>query len=79
MKAKELREMHVDEIAGKVTEMEEELFNLRFQAKMGQLSNPVRMRWIKRDIARAKTVLHSTRKNQDKPLPNVSNTKESKG
>ena len=79
MKAKEIREMHVDEIDGKVSEMEEELFNLRFQARMGQLSNPVRMRMIKRDIARAKTVLHTIRKSEDKAVANVSNTQESKG
>ena len=79
MKAKELREMHVEEIEGKVSEMEEELFNLRFQARIGQLSNPVRMRIIKRDIARAKTVLHTIRKSDEKTAANVSNIKESKG
>ncbi len=57
MKAHELRELSIDEIKEKLSEMEEELFNLRFQAKMGQLSNPVRMRIIKIDIARIKTVL----------------------
>lgn len=57
MKAHELRELSIDEVREKMSEMEEELFNLRFQAKMGQLSNPVRMRIIKRDIARLKTVL----------------------
>jgi large subunit ribosomal protein L29 len=48
----------VNEIKVKLGEMEEELFNLRFQAKLGQLSNPVRMRIVKRDIARAKTIAH---------------------
>lgn len=57
MKARELRELSIDEIKEKQAEMEEELFNLRFQAKMGQLSNPVRMRIVKRDIARMKTIL----------------------
>lgn len=58
MKAKEMREMHINEIQEKLSEMKEELFNLRFQDKIGQLSNPVRKRIVKRDIARAKTVLH---------------------
>lgn len=62
MKAKELRELPITEVKTKMSEMEEELFNLRFQAKMGQLSNPVRMRIVKRDIARAKTILHESEK-----------------
>ena len=36
---------------------EEELFNLRFQAKMGQLSNPLRLRIVRHDIARVKTLI----------------------
>jgi len=58
MKASELRELSIDEVKEKQSEMEEELFNLRFQAKMGQLSNPLRMRIVKRDIARAKTIIN---------------------
>lgn len=58
MKASELRELSIDEVKEKLSDMEEELFNLRFQAKMGQLSNPLRMRIVKRDIARAKTIIN---------------------
>lgn len=58
MKVREMRDIGVKELNEKVAEMEEELFNLRFQAKMGQLSNPVRMRIVRRDIARAKTILN---------------------
>ena len=58
MKTNELRELGTKEVKGKLSEMEEELFNLHFQAKMGQLSNPLRMRIVKREIARVKTVLH---------------------
>lgn len=57
MKTKEIRELSGDEIEKKIGEMEEELFNLRFQAKMGQLSNPLQLRYVRRDIARAKTIL----------------------
>lgn len=62
MNAREIRELPVGEIKVKLAEMEEELFNLRFQAKLGQLSNPVRMRIVKRDIARAKTIAHQQEK-----------------
>ncbi len=61
MKANELRDMSADELLEKISEMEEELFNLRFQAKIGQLSNPLRMRIVKRDIARVQTVLQEQR------------------
>jgi large subunit ribosomal protein L29 len=57
MKAKEIREMAKADIKSKVGEIEEELFNLRFQARIGQLGNPLRMRYAKKEIARAKTIL----------------------
>jgi len=58
MKARELRELSPAELAEKIACLEEELFNLRFQQKMGQLSNPLRLRIVRRDIARATTLLH---------------------
>ncbi|MCL2690177.1 MAG: 50S ribosomal protein L29 [Chitinispirillia bacterium] len=61
MKAKEIRELSVDEIVKKVDSLEEELFNLRFQAKMGQLSNALQLRYVRRDIAKAKTILQEKR------------------
>ena len=57
MKANELRELSEKELAEKINGWEEELFNLRFQAKLGQLSNPLRLRVVRRDIARAKTLV----------------------
>ncbi|KMQ51393.1 50S ribosomal protein L29p (L35e) [Chitinispirillum alkaliphilum] len=57
MKANELRELSEKEILEKIDGWEEELFNLRFQAKMGQLSNPLQLRLVRREIAKAKTVL----------------------
>jgi large subunit ribosomal protein L29 len=57
MKASELRELTKEELIRKVDELKEELFNLRFQLATGQLDNPVRIRHVKRDIARAKTVI----------------------
>jgi len=60
--AKEIRELSPDEILKKVDGLEEEFFNLRFQAKMGQLTNPLQLRYIKRDIARAKTILNEKKR-----------------
>jgi large subunit ribosomal protein L29 len=57
MKVKEIRQLAKDEIEKKVEGWEEELFNLRFQAKMGQLANPLQLRLIRKDVAKAKTVL----------------------
>lgn len=57
MKSLEIREMSVGEIREKISGLEEEMFNLRFQARMGQLANPLRMRLVRKDIARAKTIL----------------------
>jgi large subunit ribosomal protein L29 len=62
VKANELRELSPDEIVKKVDSLEEEFFNLRFQAKMGQLTNPIQLRGIKRDIARAKTILNEKKR-----------------
>ena len=57
MKAAELREMSNAELTKKLAELKEELFNLRFQHATGQLDNPLRIREVKRDYARIKTVL----------------------
>jgi large subunit ribosomal protein L29 len=57
MKAQEIRDLTSEEIKSKIDAWEEELFNLRFQARLGQLANPLQLRLIKRDIARAKTII----------------------
>jgi large subunit ribosomal protein L29 len=57
MKVNELRNLSREEVVKKVAELEEELFNLRFQAKMGQLANALQLRFVRRTIARAKTIL----------------------
>jgi large subunit ribosomal protein L29 len=57
MKAKEIRELSTEEMTKKIDQNEEELFNLRFQAKIGQLANPLQLRFIRRDIARINTIL----------------------
>jgi large subunit ribosomal protein L29 len=57
MKAKELVELDADELAAKLAEAKEELFNLRFQNVTGQLDNPHRLREVRKDIARILTVM----------------------
>lgn len=56
VKAKEVHNLADDELDKKLSELEEELFNLRFQRVGGQLENPMRMRQVRRDIARIKTI-----------------------
>lgn len=57
MKASELRNLTTAEIEQQIKSYKEELFNLRFQLATGQLDNPVRIRDVRKGIARAKTVL----------------------
>lgn len=57
MKASELREMNLDEMQRKVSDLKEELFNLRFQHEIGQLENPNKMKQTRRDIAQVKTII----------------------
>ncbi len=57
MKAKELRDLSAEELEKKLADLKEELFNLRFQLATGQLENPMRVRDVRKDIARVKTVM----------------------
>jgi large subunit ribosomal protein L29 len=55
--AKELRDLSSDELQTKAADLKKEMFNLRFQQAMGQIENPMRLRTLRRDIAKTKTVL----------------------
>jgi large subunit ribosomal protein L29 len=55
--AKKMRELTDEELTRKVSSYKEELFNLRFQMATGQLDNPMRIRDVRKNIARCKTVL----------------------
>jgi large subunit ribosomal protein L29 len=57
MRAEEIRELTMDDIKARVAELEEERFRLRFRSATEPLENPLRLRTIRRDIARLKTVL----------------------
>jgi len=57
VKAKELRNLSVEELKEKEHELSQELFNLRFQKATGQLGNTAMIEKTKRDLARVKTIL----------------------
>jgi large subunit ribosomal protein L29 len=57
VKAKNLRDLTQEELNNKIVELKEELFNLRFQLATGQLENPMRLREVRKTIARTHTVL----------------------
>lgn len=57
MNTGELRDLSVEELQAKLTDLEEENFNLRFQHTLGQLSSPVRLRRARRDVAQIRTLL----------------------
>ncbi len=58
MKAAELREKTPDQLRDELANLKKEAFNLRFQQATGQLENTARMRSVKRDAARVKTILN---------------------
>jgi large subunit ribosomal protein L29 len=61
MKAAELRDLGADELGVKEREITDELFRMRIQKSMGQLENPDKIRMVRRDLARIKTVLRQKR------------------
>jgi large subunit ribosomal protein L29 len=56
-KVKDLRDLSDDELHGKLVEAKEELFNLRFQLVTGQLDNPMRIKVMRKEVARILTVV----------------------
>ena len=65
LKVSEIRDLGHEEIERKLEETKEELFNLRFQNATGQLDNYKRIRELKRDVARIKTVLREHELNSE--------------
>jgi large subunit ribosomal protein L29 len=61
MKAAELRERSVDELDKALSDLEEQLFKLRFQKSTGQIENPNKIRQVRKDIARVLTVIRERR------------------
>jgi large subunit ribosomal protein L29 len=57
MKAVEIRKLATEDLRAKETELKEELFKLKFQLSLGQFSNTAKIRQVRREIARIKTIL----------------------
>ncbi len=64
MKPDDIRAMTLDQIEDEVLKLKKEQFNLRFQRATGQLENTARVREVRRDIARLKTVAQQKRQSQ---------------
>lgn len=60
MKASEIKDMTPEERVQKLSDIKEELFNLRFQHEIGQLENSSKLKSLKRDIARIKTIMNAS-------------------
>ena len=61
MKAAELRDQSADELSAKERDLVDQLFRMRIQKSMGQLEAPDKLRTVRRDLARIKTVLRQKR------------------
>ncbi|MBP7101023.1 MAG: 50S ribosomal protein L29 [Leptotrichiaceae bacterium] len=57
MTANEIRELSIEQLDTQVKELKQELFNLKFQKTLGQLQNTTKIKKVKRDIARMKTII----------------------
>ena len=57
MKLEELRKLSVEELNGKIKESKEELFNLRLQQSTGNLEKPARLRELRKQVAKMKTII----------------------
>jgi large subunit ribosomal protein L29 len=66
MKGEDVRAMTTDQIGDEVVKLKKEQFNLRFQRATGQLENTSRVRQVRRDIARLKTIAQQKRAAQAK-------------
>ena len=63
MKAAEVRELGVDELHQREKDLDDQLFRLRIQKSMGQLETPLKVREVRRDLARIKTILREKSRN----------------
>ena len=62
MKAEDVRAKTIDELNDQLNDLSKEAFNLRFQAASGQLENTARVREVRRDLARIKTILNEKKR-----------------
>ena len=68
MKAKELRDLTYDELVKKESDLQAELFNLRFRLATGQLDNPMMIKSVRKDMARVKDVYKRQTPSRSVPL-----------
>ena len=57
LRSSDIREMSAADVTAKIAELEEERFRLNFRSATEPLEDPLRLRWIRKDIARLKTIL----------------------
>jgi large subunit ribosomal protein L29 len=67
MKATQIRELSQDEVSARISELERERFNLRFRSGTAPLEDPLRLRVIRRELARLKTVQRETKSGAKAP------------
>ena len=67
MESKELRNLDETELREKERQLQQEVFNLRFQVATGRVENPMKMRQTRRDLARVKTILREMAATQTAP------------
>ncbi|HNS04942.1 MAG TPA: 50S ribosomal protein L29 [Candidatus Saccharicenans sp.] len=66
MRIREIRELSADDLRQRIVDLKDQLSRLRFQKAMGQLDNPMKIRNIRKDIARINTVLQEIQKKEAK-------------
>ncbi len=64
MKPSKIRDQSVQELENERTRLEEQIFKLRFQNAVGQLDNPLKLRTVRRDLARVRTIMNEKRRAQ---------------
>ena len=76
MKAQEIRDLSEKERQNKVTDLGQEIFNLRFQLATGKIENPSRLKSLRRDVARIKTIQQEAMDDSPQPLKEESEEKK---
>ena len=76
MKAQEIRDLSEKERREKVTDLGQEIFNLRFQLATGKIENPSRLKSLRRDVARIKTIQQEAKGNSSQPAKETSEEKK---
>ena len=77
MKAQDIRELSAKEREEKIDDLRQEFFNLKFQLATGKIENPSRLKFIRRDIARIKTVLREVSDEDSESVGPVKGSTES--